>query len=166
MPRGVGPTSSGKGGVAIDFEPPIEFILKQAGAFRRRLEEFASLWELFKPIMGAYEQEVFSTHAHGAWPELAQSTLRYKTGELMVESGALRASLVDPGQAMHIQGRSAWYGTEVEYAHWHQDGGSIPGRPPQRQLIEDPFPTSTRRELEAATITWINVLARETWGLI
>jgi phage gpG-like protein len=153
-------------GVDILLEPPIEFILRQTGRFRLALLDFTGLWELFKPVMADIEQQQFDTQGHGSWPPLAESTLRYKTGTMMRETDALYNSLVNADQAMHIEGPSAWYGTDVEYAHWHQTGGTIPGRPPIRQVIPDPLPVDARQKLETAQIVWINAVAAETFGRI
>jgi len=161
------PVSAGGAGVQIKVEPPIEFILKQTGAFRRALFDFSSLWERFKPIMGEIEAEQFASSGRGAWPPLAESTVARKGhGEILVDTGALKASLLDPNEAMHIAGMSAWYGTEVEYAHWHQTGGTIAGRPPQRQVIPDPLPVDVRRRLETVQVAWINEIAARTVGRI
>jgi hypothetical protein len=56
------------------------------------------------------------------------------------------------------------WGTGVEYAHWHQDGGSIPGRPPQRKVLD--VRAEDRQKLERVMVTWINLVAAETMGRI
>lgn len=166
MPSTVtGPVSSGGGGVRIQLEPPIEFILRQAGAFRHALENLEPLWELFKPIMAEIEEEQFATEGHGEWPGLADSTLRYRDGQpILQQTGALKASLVDPAQAAQTGPMSMSWGTDVGYAHWHQDGGTIAGRPPQRKVLD--VRVEDRRKLERAMVTWINVVAAETFGRI
>lgn len=166
-----GRVSAGAGGVEIVLQPPIEFILRQTGRFKAALLDFSDLWERFKPVMGEIEQEQFSTRGHGAWPPLAPSTLEQKARrgwplDPLVRTTELRESLTDPNRAMHISGQEAWYGTDVEYAHWHQTGGYVAGRPPQRQVIPDPLPVDSRRKLETAMVSWINEIAARTFGRI
>lgn len=159
--------AAGGGGVTIQLVPPIQFILRQTGAFQRALFDFSGLFEAFKPVMAEIEQEQFSSHGHGAWPELAESTLRYKKGDgILRETNTLYDSLVDPNVAMRVGARSAEYGTSVDYAHWHQTGGTTPGRPPQRQVIPDPLPAGMRQRLEVVMIRWINEIAARTVGRI
>jgi phage gpG-like protein len=153
--------------VEFRLEPPLKFIQAQAGRFRANLLDFHALWERFGRIMAEFEQQWFGSHGQGAWPPLAESTLRYKTGpDVMRETDALYESLIDPGAALRTSRMEASYGTDVEYAHWHQEGGSIPGRPPQRQVIPDPIPLDLRRLLEQAQVQWINEVAATTFGRI
>jgi phage gpG-like protein len=160
-----GSVVGGGGGVRIELRPPIEFILRQTGAFRHQLEDLVPLWELFKPVMSEIEEEQFASQGHGEWPPLAESTLRYKSGgEMLVESGALKSSLVDPGQAAQTGPMQMTWGTDVEYAHWHQDGGTIAGRPPQRKVLD--VRAEDRQKLERVMVTWINLVAAETMGRI
>ena len=56
------------------------------------------------------------------------------------------------------------WGTDVPYAHFHQDGGSVAGRPPQRKVLD--IRVEDRRKLEAAMVTWINGVSRLTFGRI
>jgi hypothetical protein len=156
------------GAVTIELRPPVAFILKQSGAFRLALEDLQPLWELFKPVMGQLEQELFDSQDDGAWPPLADSTLRQKAAagyppDPLVRTGDLMDSLVDPNRGALAEGpQEMTYGTEVEYAHWHQDGGSIPGRPPQRPIID--LKVEGRRRLEQAMVIWLNEVSRLTWG--
>jgi hypothetical protein len=83
-----------------------------------------------------------------------------------VETGDLRSSLVDPGRAATRHGDSFEWGTDVDFAHWHQEGGSIEGRPPQRQLIPDPFPLDERRKFEREMVNYVNAAALRTRGAI
>jgi phage gpG-like protein len=157
--------------VTIEMRPPLEFILRQSGAFRRKLSDLASLWERFKPIMGELERDWFDSRGRGSWPPLSEYTLREKEAlgyplDPLVRTGNLRDSLVDPQRAMHAARDTAWYGTDVAYARWHQTGGFVPGRPPMRQVIPDPFPVETRRRLEQEMVAWIDQAAAETWGRV
>lgn len=170
MPSSVGGgVISGKGGgIKLIINPPVEFILKQSGAFQRALvSEMDRMYETFKPVLGAMEQEWFASNGQGTWPPLADSTVARKGhSTILVDTGDLKASITDPGRAMQIHGVEAEYGTDVEYAIYHQDGGYVAGRPPQRQVIPDPLPVDTRRELERLMVAWIDLLAAKTWGRI
>lgn len=165
----VGGARSGTGGgIHITLNPPVEFILRQAGVFRNALaRDLDKMYERFKPVLSKMEAEQWASKGHGAWPPLAASTLARKRGsEMMVETGNLRDSLVDPGRAMKIHGATAEWGTDVDFAIHHQDGGYVPGRPPQRQLIPDPFPVDERRKLEQVQVKWVNEIAARTFGRI
>jgi phage gpG-like protein len=163
MAAPIGPVSS-KGGVQIVLQPPLQFIMRQAGAFRLRLLDFGSLWDAFGEIMGRIEQSQFDSAGHGAWPSLAESTIRQKGhGDILVDSGELRRSLTDPGRAMQKSARTMSYGTDVDYARYHQEGTP---KMPMRQVISDPFRVEDRRKLETAMVAWIDVAAAETFGRI
>ena len=154
----------GKGGVEIVLRPPLSFIMRQSGAFRMRLLDFRKLWEAFGEIMGDIEREQFETEGHGEWPGLAASTIERKGhSEILVDTGKLRDSLVNPAAAMQISARSMSYGTDVDYAGYHQSGTP---KMPQRQVISDPFRVEDRRRLETAMIGWIDEIAAETFGRI
>jgi hypothetical protein len=93
----LGGVRSGGGGVTMVFQPPVEFIVRQSARFRHELEDLSGLWDRFEPLMSDLEERVFSTQGFGQWPALAESTRRQKgSSEIMVETGDLRSSLVDP----------------------------------------------------------------------
>ena len=149
----------------VVFEPPIEFILRQTGRFRRELENLIPLWERFKVVMEDVERSRFDSEGHGDWPPLAESTRRYRDGQpLLVQTGALRESLVNPGQAADTGPLRMSWGTDVPYAHYHQDGGTIAGRPPQRKILD--IRVEDRRRLEREMVSWINETAALTFGRI
>jgi phage gpG-like protein len=160
---------TGRGGVTVAFDPPVEFILRQTGAFRRSLENLEPLWARVAPLMAEIEERWFDTGGDGSWPPLAESTLAQKArrgfpADPLVATGDLKDSLVDPARAGNVgPGYLAWE-TDVAYAGYHQDP-STPGRPPQRQVIPDPFPVEDRRKIETAIVTWVN-FAAETFGRI
>jgi phage gpG-like protein len=151
------------GAVEITLQPPLGFILRQSGAFRRKLEDLIPLWRRFDAVLHQIEAEQFASEGHGQWPPLAASTLRQKArrgfpATPMIRTGRLIGSF-DP---MSMSAQAFTWGTEVEYAHWHQDGGYVPGRPPQRKLID--IDTTARRRLEQEMVGYLNDAAAETWG--
>ena len=163
------PIVSGGAGVTVQFRPPIEFILRQAGAFRRGLLDLQPLWDDFKPIMREIEEQQFATEGHGEWPPLADSTLRQKAAlgyppDPLIRTRTLYDSLTDPSRAAQTTPRSMVWGTDVPYAHYHQDGGSIAGRPPRRPVLD--LTVEDRRRFERTMLSWINKLASRTWGRI
>jgi len=156
----------------MTFTPPLKFVERQQGRFREVLEDLTGLWARFIPIVEAMELSWFESEGQGAWPPLAESTLRQKAAKgfslapLRTDDRAesLYRTLVDPQQAAQIGPRSLTWGTSVPYAGYHQDGGEIAGRPPQRQVIPDPLPLENRRQLEAATVSWLNEQAAIAFG--
>ena len=163
---------SGAAGVTLVLQPPVEFILRQHGAFRRALEDLTGLWERFVPLVAAMEERWISSRGDGSWPDLAESTLASKQQRgfslepLRTDDRpeSLYRTLVDPQQAARIGPGSLIWETDVAYAHFHQDGGDVAGRPPQRQVIPDPIPLADRRTFEAATVSWLNEQAALAFG--
>jgi phage gpG-like protein len=149
--------------VDVTIEPPISFIMRQSGAFRRKLADLIPLWRRFDPVLSQIEAEQFASDGHGAWPPLAASTLRQKARHGFPSSPLIRTGrLIGSFHTMSMSAQSFAWGTDVEYAHWHDDGGYVPGRPPQRKLID--IDTTARRRLEQETIGYLNDAAAETWG--
>jgi phage gpG-like protein len=156
------------GGVTIEIEPPIDFILRQTTEFQATLLDLEPLWELVKPIAAGVESDQFGTQGEGAWPPLAEATLARKAAggwpeDPLIRTGDLKASLTDPGRAADAGPRHMIYGTDVDYAIFHQEGTS---RMPARQLIPDPYRVEDRRRIEAAMVTYINAASRATFGRI
>lgn len=145
--------------VRIRLEPPVGFILRQAGAFRSDLENLQPLWDRFKPIMTEIEEEQFATHGHGAWPPWSPNT-RVHGSDLLVLTGALKGSLVDAGAAVKSEGPTEMvWGTDVFYAGFHQSGTE---KMPQRMVID--VQDTTKFQME--TVAWVNEVAARTWGAI
>lgn len=153
--------------VRVRLEPPLSFIHAQSGAFRRELMNLEPLWERFSTELSAIEQERFDTRGYGAWPELAASTLAQKAAhgfplDPLIRTGALRDSLTDPGTAGADRGPKHFvWGTDIEYAQYHQDGTE---KMPQRKVLE--IRTEDRRRLESQQVSWLNEVARRTWGRV
>lgn len=141
--------------VGFRLEPPVSFILQQSGRFRRNLENLFPLWEKFKPIMSEIEAEHWASEGGGAWPGGPDY-------HGMVQSGALRSSLVDPGAAVQSEGPTEMiWGSDVFYAPFHHAGM---GHNPVRLLID--VKGDGRQRFEQATVAWVNEIAAETWGAI
>jgi phage gpG-like protein len=163
MPAAV--TSAGKG-ANVTFNPPVEFINKQIGGFRRKLEDLIPLWTMFKPEMERIEAERFDAEGYG-WAPLAPATLEdrarqgFPPGPILHRTGELRDSLVNPARAADMTPDTLTWGSDVEYAGYHQDGTP---RMPQRKVID--IRVEDRRALERQMIRWINEVSRSTWGRI
>lgn len=142
--------------VRVVLSPPAEFIARQAGGFRRALENLIPLWARFKPVMSELEEQHFTSHGGGAWPPWSPNT-RVHGSDLLVLTGGLKSSLVDAGQAVLSEGpdRMEW-GTNHHLAQYHHPGGWIPGRPPQRILLPDPVPAE---RFQQETVGWLNEVA-------
>jgi len=165
-----GPVTARGTGVSLTFRPPLEFILQQSGAFRRALLNLGPLWDRFKSEMSKIEEERFSSEGYGEWDALADSTLRerarlgFGAGPILQRTRNLMDSLVDPARAAQTTARTMSWGSDVSYAGFHQDGGSIAGRPPQRVVLE--IRAEDRRRLETQMVSWVNEVAARTWGRI
>ncbi len=144
--------------VDITFSPPIDFILRQHGRFRRELDDFSELWEMLKPVISQIEQDRFDQEGPG-WAPLAASTLSQKSrdgwpSKILHRTLTLRDSLVDPSQAFSGGAREMTWGTGVFYAGFHQDGTE---KMPARPVID--IDAAARRRIEQETVRWINRVA-------
>lgn len=153
--------------VTIRLEPPLSFIQAQSGAFRRELLDLRPLWERFGKTMAAIEQERFDSRGYGEWPALAASTLAQKAAhgfplDPLIRTRAMIDELTDPGAGSKDVGPQTFaFGSSQPYAEFHQDGTD---RMPQRKVIE--IRTEDRRRLESEQVSWLNEVARRTWGRV
>ena len=100
--------------------------------------DYSETLDAFQPTIAAQEAEMFSSQrdSNGSpWAPLKPSTVKRKGhSRILFESGALMASLVTvggPGNINAVSERGLLYGTDIEYAIFHQDGTSkMPARPP------------------------------------
>jgi phage gpG-like protein len=149
--------------VSIHFEPGLVVIKRDAEDFAAQIEDLTELWHRFADLMAEVETERWDSEGFGSWPPLAASTLRQKHGgQLMVDTGALLASLTGSQAIKEISPQRMVYGTDVDYAHWHQDGGYKEGRPPRRVILDVPDFEEPRFEEEA--IRFANEVAARTFG--
>lgn len=113
----------------------------------------------------AIESRRFQAEGPG-WLPLAESTQadRARSGygpqhPILVRTDTLALSLTRPDQQGSVyreEPEGFFVGTNVPYAHWHQTGGTIAGRPPQRQLVD----------ISAADrVRWYAILGRYLAGL-
>jgi phage gpG-like protein len=86
------------------------------------------------------EGQQFASEGHrasGGWEPLADSTLEHKHGpSILDETGELRASLTErggPHQIWDVGDEFLLFGTDVDYASFHQTGTS---RMPRRRPLE------------------------------
>lgn len=155
--------------VSIRLEPPLSFIQRQSGEFRRKLENLIPLWERFEVELSAIEQERFDTRGYGEWPALSASTLAQKAAhgfplDPLIRSRDLIDSLTSFGhdQSASTKGPQQFtWGTSVPYAAYHQDGTD---KMPQRKVLE--IRTEDRRRLEGVMVGWLNQVSAETWGRV
>ena len=113
------------GGVLLDTE------------MRAQNVNYAEELEAFLPVIAAGEAMAFasqSTPDGSPWAPLAPSTVAKKGhSRILFESGALEASLVNVGGPGNINAtacRGLLFGTDVEYAIFHQQGTArMPARP-------------------------------------
>lgn len=160
------PVVRAAGIVSLELSPPVEFIADQIGGFRDRLTDFTPLWERFASVLEGIETDRFDTEGHGEWPELAPSTVREKTRlgfplDILVRTGKLKKSLTERELAMRLTPLSMSWGTDVEYAKYHQEGTT---KMPQRKVLD--IDVADRRRLEAAMVGWIDQVAAESLGRI
>lgn len=184
------------GVVNLRLSPPIEFIERQTGVFRERLRDLTPLWRRFSRTMAAIERDRFASEGGGEWPPLAASTLLEKErlgfpAFPLIRTGELYQSLTDPSRAAAFSAQEMTYGTDVPYARYHQDGGTVTRRTtrvdygagpgvgvragaqvavsqesvwhlPQRKVID--ITVADRRRLEVDMVTYINEAARVAFG--
>ncbi len=122
-----------------------------------RVEDAREVWEELAERFGAAERRQFASegaYGSGGWAPLSDAygawKARVRPGRPVLEfDGDLRRSLTErPFGVEVIEPGFAIFGTGVEYAPYHQQGGE---RLPRRRPIE--LPESERRE-------WVRILQR------
>ena len=109
--------------------------------YENMLQEF--LYEIAEEKDQAFTNQ--STVTGEPWASLAESTIKKKGfNVILVDTGALRTSLVDIGGSENVNSVTSHgllYGTDVEYAIYHETGTEImPARPVvgiSEQLIDE-----------------------------
>lgn len=162
-----GPVTTTKSGVRFVLRPPLEFIQRQVGEFRRELEDLDPLWDRFSEVLPDIFGRWFASHGDGEWPPLAESTIEQKSRlgyppDPLVRTGHLLDTLRDPNAAVERSPDQMSWGSEAEYAGYHQEGDGVP----QRQVIPDPFPAEDRRKLEQEMVEWLNEAMADTLGRV
>lgn len=99
-------------------------------------DESAALAAIADDLREMFARQFATEGAAGGtpWAPLAASTLRKRRGGgILVETGALRGSLVDEGAPGHVEesdGLQLLFGTDLPYAVFHQTGTRrMPARP-------------------------------------
>jgi phage gpG-like protein len=161
-----GGVRSGGGGVQIVFQPPLEFIARQAGSFGRRLRNLEPLWDRFSHVLPDIFRQHFESHGEGAWPPLKAETLIEKSRkgyppDPLIATGDMFNSLLSPGSGVDKGPMSMSWGTLADYAQYHQEGTT---KMPMRQVIPDPFPAEYRRKLEVEMVKWIDIEAARAFS--
>lgn len=124
-------------------------------------ERAGHLAPAFKAVAADFrrlETDTFDKEGPG-WQPLAASTLARKRAKGLSEkileaTGALRESLTvedAEGSIERDEGDSLFVGSNIPYGHWHQTGGTTPGRPPQRKAVQI---------TEADKVRWLLIVAR------
>ena len=117
---------------AAEFGPIIEDLQKQVAEM-----DYEDTLKESQQDIAAYEAGMFAGEFDSNlvdWAPLAASTIkRKKHSRILMDTGALRESLVHvggPGNIAETNSRGMLFGTEIEYAHFLQDGTSkMPARP-------------------------------------
>jgi hypothetical protein len=79
----------------------------------------------------------------------------YGMEPILRRTGAMEMALFDE-DAFHITSQHLDYEPDSEYAFWHQVGGYVFGRPPQREIIV--LTTSDAEEIEDIFTIWLDDL--------
>lgn len=103
-------------------------------------------------------QELFATAGNGAWPPLAESTLRRRRGseaQILVDTGRMRASIASGSDA--VRSGPAWVevGTDVEYAVYHVSAA------PRRVIPLRNFFDVSDEVIDRATETILDLILQE-----
>ena len=114
----------------------------------------------FLPVLRGDHEEMFSGEhdsTGSGWEPLAESTIQRKGHDIILfEKGHLKESLISDGGAGQIaetSDRHLAFGTEVEYAGYHQSGTSrMPARPPvglREDTLDEIVETVADRTIES-----------------
>lgn len=148
--------------VTVEQVPSDALDAKLAGWAERFLTVSAAFGAIVEDFRGM-EKRRFNAEGPG-WQPLAATTVaqRERLGyggphPILRRTGLLSDSLT--GQADHSVVRATptelFVGTDVPYAHWHQNGGTTDGRPPQRVIVHVD---------EADKARWMAILGRWVAG--
>lgn len=117
----------------------------------RRLDQPTGLLDALVDHVHDYESDVFATSGFGAWPGLADGTLRQKSGSrVLVDRGDLFDALTSDS---NISGDDLLVAAEVDHAIYHARGT---GRMPRRDPAPDPQP--------GVVVDWAETLLDEIIG--
>lgn len=131
-------------------------LLRFAGRARDARPAFREMARRFAPAEGR-QFDSQGAYGSGPWkplsPEYAAWKERHYPGrKIMQRTGALKRDLTErPFGVEVIEPSHMVLGTNRSYAKYHQRGGSTPGRPPQRKLVD--LPETERQE-------WVRILQR------
>ena len=126
-----------------------------------RIAAVGGVFDAIRADFHAVEARRFADEGPG-WAPLAPSTVleRQRLGyggehPILHRTGLLSGSLTSdgPGSVTRVDPDVLFIGTDVPYAHWHQTGGTKPGRPPKRVLVDVDGPTRAR--WVALVASWI-----------
>ena len=78
----------------------------------------------------SFENKGFTDKTLSSWKPVRDRKSKKDKERPLVESGRMRRSI-----GHRTEGSDVVIFSDVEYAGFHNDGGSVPGRPPQRQFI-------------------------------
>lgn len=115
-----------------------------------RAEFVGPAYEELAAIFHADEERRFTLQGPG-WKPLADVTVQQKGGDrIMVDSGTLRRSLTTAAGVDRVEGDTVKFGTDVEYARFHQYGTV---NMPRRQVVGISPPA--RRAMTKVLERWI-----------
>ena len=123
--------------IVIDSLEQMESVFHDIGAALEKAD-YSDVLKQSQHDLAEQHAEMFAGQYdsnRNAWAPLAASTIKRKGHDrILVETGALRDSLVTiggPGNVHEAMQRGMVFGTDVEYALFHQTGTSrMPARPP------------------------------------
>jgi len=150
--------------IRMEMSPSVEYLVEQCRKFKLGISDLEPLWSMFEPIIEGVEEAQFA--GAGNWAPLAESTMIEKEqggwpADPLVRTGDLKASLANPGEAVDRGPMHFSWCSDVPYSGLHQTGTR---NMPARQVIPDPYRVEDRRKLEAAMVSYVNGLSRETFG--
>ena len=125
--------------IEVDFDP----LYKTLRGLRERAEDVSPAWEKWGDAIVEEEKQQFTllgARFGSAWAALSPKYARWKAlhhpgKPIMRLTDALHDSLTQrPMGVERINSHSAEFGTDVPYAHWHQDGTS---KMPRRAVMAE-----------------------------
>ena len=140
----------------VELRWEVSPVLRDLSEFQRKLENKSDLWDrLIENVIVREIENIFATDGRGTWAPTQQDN------PILRDTYRLFRSYTDVDSYIATR-ESLTYGSDVDYAIFHERGTEVmPARPVLGLLEEDP---AFEQQLLDETQSWIESIEREVFG--